>query len=426
VSSVRQTCRTISAGKEEDEIVSYSSNESVNLHENILDGYGTPQSDLIDAEVLDLELDLLDTEKNMGNLSSGKTEELVESAPNTFSEMPVAFSESIAQRVKRDGVNCRNGLGTSEPVNFDPSVDSPGQDKEGGCESLTGDKVVRPELLDFVGDWPLESQGQRQRHQNSRKKTVQNTVLESSVVEYKDNTSSDEEEQSEPDKQNAVEFQKLVDLLQGGRNSPGFYQDPTGNKPSTLHSPSFGGKQGNLNPETVIFPELPDCVLGRMFSECATNPRKNDSNSPSTSTQTADTIEQSSDVSAEKTTPEEVEQEDNVASEEKFRMSPNAQETLCLKVAIDSESSLERRRGLSRRVGKSCKLALTFTNQSPSSPCSQSPVISHLPSDLPPMRETTSLAMVPCASASAQTNPQDFALLWRIDQLKCSEFQTLT
>ncbi|XP_077059653.1 NEDD4-binding protein 2 isoform X2 [Siphateles boraxobius] len=423
VSSVRQTCSTISAGEEEGEIVSYSSKESVILHENILDGSGTPQSDLIDAEVLDLELDLLDTEKNIGNLSSGKTEELVESAHKKFSELPVAFAESIAQRVRRDRVYCRNGLGTSEPVNFDPSVDSPGQDKEEGSEgeSLPEDKVVRPELLDFLGDWPLESQGQRQRrHQNLRNKTVQNTVLESSVVEYKDNTSSDEEKHSDPEKQNTVEFQKLVDLLQGGRNSPGFYQDQTLSKLSTLHSPSFGGKQGNLNPETVICPELPDCVLGRMFSECS-DPRKNYSNSPSTSKQRADTIEQSSQVSAEKSTQEEVEQEDNVASEEKCRMSPNAQETLCSKVAVDSESSLERRRGLSRRVGKSCKLALTFTNQSPSSPCSQSPVISHLSSDLPPTGETTSLPMVPCASASAQTNPQDFALLWRIDQLKCSE-----
>lgn len=422
VSSVRQTCSTISAGEEESEIVSYGSKDSVILHENILDGSGTPQSDLIDAEVLDLELDLLDTEKNMGNLSGGETEELVESVEK-FSELPVAFSESIAQRVRRDRVNCRNDLGTSEPVNFDPSVDSPGMDKEEGCEdeSLPEDKVVRPELLDFVGDWPLESQSQRQRrHQNLRNKTVQNTVLESSVVEYKDNTSSDEEKHSDPDKQNAVEFQKLVDLLQGGRNSPGFYQDPTLSKLSTLHSPSFDGKQGNLNPDTMICPELPDCVLGRMFSEC-TDQRNNYSNSPSTSKQRADTIEQSTQVSAEKSTQEEVELEDNVASEEKCRMSPNAQETLCSKVAVDSESSLERRRGLSRRVGKSCKLALTFTNQSPSSPCSQSPVISHLPSDLPHTGETTSLPMVPCASASAQTNPQDFALLWRIDQLKCSE-----
>lgn len=417
VSSVRQTCSAISAGEEEGEKVSYSSKESVVLHENILEGSRTPQSDLIDTEGLDLELDLLDTEKN---LSSGKTEELVVSAHEKILELPVAFSESIAQRVRRDRVNYRNALGTSEPENFDPSVDSPGQDK--GCEgeSVTEDKVVRPELLDFVGDWPLESQGPRQgRRQNLRDK-IKNTVLESSVVEHKDNTSCDEEKHSDTDKQNAVEFQKLVDLLQGGRNSPGFYQDPTQSKLNTLHSPSFGRKQGDLNLETMICPELPDCVLGRMFSEC-TDPRKDYLNSPSALKQRADPIEQSGLVSAEKRTQEQVEQEDNVVSEEKCRISPNVSETLCSKVAIDSESSLERRRGLSRRVGKSCKLALTFTNQSPSSPCSQSPVISHLPSDLPPIGETPSLPMVSCHSASAQTNPQDFALLWRIDQLKCSE-----
>lgn len=419
MSSVRQTCSTVSAGEEESEIVPYSSKESLFSHENILEGSGTPQSDLIDAEGLDLELDLLDTEKSLGNLSSGKTEEIVVSAHEKFSELPVAFSESIAQRVRRDRVNYRK----SEPMNFDPSVDSPGQDKEGGCEgeSLSEDKVVRPELLDFVGDWPLESQGQRQgRRQNLRDKTVKNTVLESSAVEHKNNTSFDEGKPCDTDKQNAVEFQKLVDLLQGGRNSPGFYQDPTPSKLTTLHSPSFGGKQGNLNLENVICPELPDCVLGRMFTEC-TDPRKDYSKSPSTSKQSVDPIEQCGQESAEKSTQEEVELEDNVASEEKRRMSPNVQDTLFSKVATDSESSLERRRGLSRRVGKSCKLALTFTNQNPASPCSQSPVISNLPSDLPPTGETPTLPIVSCPCASAQTNPQDFALLWRIDQLKCSE-----
>ncbi len=111
-------------------------------------------------------------------------------------------------------------------------------------------------------------------------------------------------------------------------------------------------------------------------------------------------------------------------SEDKCRLSPNVQETLCSKVAVDSESSLERRRGLSRRVGKSCKLALTFTNQSPSSPCSQFPVVSHLHPDITPTAQTPSLPVESCFSASTQTQPQDFALLWRIDQKKCSELDS--
>uniref|UniRef100_A0A8C2BKY4 NEDD4 binding protein 2 n=1 Tax=Cyprinus carpio TaxID=7962 RepID=A0A8C2BKY4_CYPCA len=398
VSSVSQTYSTISSGEEEGEISSYSSKESMLFRENILEGSGTPPSDLLDAEALDSEVDacLVDTEKELGSLSGGTTEEFVASALETFPELPVAFSESIAQRVRRDRGKDRNAPGTS---------DSSGQEKEKECEveSLSEDRRVRPELLDFVGDWPIESQGQRQRRrQNSRN----NTVLESSPVEHKSNTSADEEKHSE--------FQKLVDLLQGGINSS--LQAPALSKRATLRSPSFGGKEGNLNLETAVWPELPDCVLERTFSECA-DPCRDYSNSSSPSKPRADPTEQS----AEKSTQDEAHQEDSVPSEEKRRLNPNVQETLCSKVVVDSESSLERRRGLSRRVGKSCKLALTFTNQSPTSPCSQSPVILHVPTDLAPTGEPPSLPVVLCSCASTQTQPQDFALLWRIDQQKCSE-----
>ncbi|XP_073699114.1 NEDD4-binding protein 2 [Garra rufa] len=423
VSSVSQTYSTISTGEEEVEMGSYSSKESVLFHENIPEGSGTPQSDLLDAEGLDLELDacLVDTEKELGNFSSGTTEEFVVSAHETFPEPPVAFSESIAQRVRRDRVKDRNAQGTSaidQPMNFDPSVDSTGQDKEDRREgeSLSEDKVVRPELLDFVGDWPLESQGQRQGRRKNK-----SPVLESSAVEHKDNTSADEDKHSDTDKLNTVEFQKLVDLLQCGINSsPGFYQGPAPSERSTLHSPSFGAKEDNLKLEAVVWPELPDCVLERTFPEC-TDPCKDYANSSSPSKLRADPTEESSQVSAEKSTQDETEQEENVLSEDKCRLSPNVQETLGSKVAVDSESSLERRRGLSRRVGKSCKLALTFTNQSPSSPCSQSPFISHLAPDITSTAEPPSLPVESCSSASTQTQPQDFALLWRIDQQKCSE-----
>lgn len=142
MSSVSQTYSTISAGEEEGEMGSYSSKESVLFHEDILEGSGTPQSDLLDTEGLDLELDacLVDTEKDLGNLSCRTTEEFEVSAHEKFPELPVAFSESISQRVRRDRVKYRNALGTSaidQPVNFDPSVDSPGQDKEEGCEGET-------------------------------------------------------------------------------------------------------------------------------------------------------------------------------------------------------------------------------------------------------------------------------------------------
>ncbi|XP_026127192.1 NEDD4-binding protein 2-like [Carassius auratus] len=415
VSSVSQTYSTISAGEDESQISSYSSKES---KETLLEGSGKPLSDLLDAEALDLELDacLVDTEKELGNLSCGTTEEFVASAHETFPELPVAFSESIAQRVRRDRGKDKNGA-VDQPVNFDPRIDSSGQDKEEGCEveSLSEEKGVRPELLDFVGDWPMESQGQRQgRRKNSRN----NTVLESSVVEHKDNASADKDKQSDTEKLKIVEFQKLVDLLQGGINSS--LQSAAPSKQATLHSPSFGGKEGTLNLETVVWPELPDCVLERTFSEC-TDPSK-DSSSPSKSR--ADPTEQATLVCVEKGTQDEVQQEDSVLSEEKCRLSPNVPESLCSKVVGDSESSLERRRGISRRVGKSCKLALTFTNQTPTSPCSESPVILHVPTVPALTGEPPSLPVLLCSCASTQTQPQDFALLWRIDQQKCSELDS--
>ncbi|XP_051558284.1 NEDD4-binding protein 2-like isoform X2 [Myxocyprinus asiaticus] len=408
VSSVSQVSSTISTSKEEGEMESYSSKESMMFHDNILAGSGMLQSELLDGEELDLELDACfeKTDKNIGNLGSRTTEEFGMTAKEKFLEQPVAFSESIAQRPRRDRAHYTNALGVSaidQPVDFDPN-ESSRQDEE-GCEDehLSEDVVLRPELLDFVGDWPLESQGQRQgRRQNSRNQSVKNTVKKSSTVEDGDNASVDEDKHSDTDKMNEEEFQNLVDLLQGGGSS-----SPAPSKLTTPHSPSLGEKEGNLNLETVFWPELPDCVQEWKFSEC-TDLGKDHSTPPSPAAKGADKIDESSQVSTQQEVEEE---EENVISEEKCRLSPSVQGTLCSRGGID----LERRRGLSRRIGKSCKLALTFTNQSLSSPCTQSPVISYQPSNPSPGEVVES-----CPSITTQTHPQDFALLWRINQLKCS------
>ncbi|XP_051982911.1 NEDD4-binding protein 2 isoform X2 [Xyrauchen texanus] len=412
VSSVSQISSTISTSKE-GEMESYSSKEPMMFHDNILAGSGMLQSEVLDGEELDLELDacLEETEKNIGNLASRTSEEFGMTAKEMFQEQPVAFSESIAQRARRDRARYTNALGGSaidQPVGFDPNVESSRQDEE-GCEDepLAEAMVLRPELLDFVGDWPLESHGQHQgRRQNSRNQSVKNTVKISIVVEDGDNDSIDEDKHSDTDKMNEEEFQNLVDLLQGGGSS-----SPAPSKLTTPHSPSLGEKECNLNLETVLWPELPDCVQEWKISEC-TDIGKDHSTSPSPATKGPDQIEESCQVS----TQEEVEEaEESVVSEEKCRLSPSVQGTLYSRGGIDLESNLERRRGLSRRTGKSCKLALTFTNQSLSSPCTQSPVISYQPSNPSPGEVVEA-----CPSITTQTHPQDFALLWRINQLKCS------
>ncbi|XP_051994079.1 NEDD4-binding protein 2-like [Xyrauchen texanus] len=414
LSSVSQACDTISTGEEEGEMESYSSKESMVFHETILAESGMLQSDLLDGEELDLELDtcFVKTEKKIENLGSETIEEFGMTAKEMFLEQPVAFSESIAQRVRRDRTPYANVHSVSrvrvnrvsaidQPVDFDPNVESSRQVEE-GCEDepLAESKVMQPELLDFVGDWPLESQSQRQRRQqNSSNKSVKNTNKESRAVEGGENASADVDKHSDTDMINEEEF---VDLRQGGGSS----------SPANLalkHSPSLGRNEGNLNLETVLWPKLPDCVLEWKFSEC-TDPRKDYSTSPSPVKEGADQIE-SSHVSTQEVVEEEGE---SVVSEEKCRMSPSVQGTLCSRVAVDLESSLERWRGL--RMGKSCKLALPFTDQSLSSPCTQFPVISHQPSNLSPGEGI----IESCPSISTQTHPQNFALLWGINQLKCS------
>lgn len=415
VSSVSQIYNTTSAGEEESEMALYTCKESMLTCENVQEDARTPQSDLLDSEGLDSELDacLVDTDKEFSNLRSGINEEYIVSEHETFHEPPVAFSESIAQRIRKVRENDRKPQVKSvidQPVNLDPILDSSEPKKEKRCEGepFVEDKVVRPELLDFVGDWPLVSQDQRQgRCQNSRNNIFNNSGLEASVVEHQDNKDKDKDGQDKDvSTDSTAEFQKLVDLLQGGgRNSfPDFYHTPASNTLTTLQSSLLSVKESDRDLEPMVLPELPDCVLERKYSE-GTNPRKDYIYSPSTPEQGADPIGPSNQMSSEKSTQDEIEQEDNGKGS---------------KVVIDSEGSLERRKGLSRRSGKSCKLALTFTNQSTSSPCSQSPVVSHLPSEITPAGGTPSLPML-CSSTSAQTYPQDFALLWRIDQQKSFE-----
>ncbi len=97
------------------------------FHEDILEGSGTPQSDLLDTEGLDLELDacLVDMEKDLGNLSCRTTEEFEVSAHEKFPELPVGIFRVHFSACEEDRVKDRNALGTSaidQPVNFDPSV----------------------------------------------------------------------------------------------------------------------------------------------------------------------------------------------------------------------------------------------------------------------------------------------------------------
>ncbi|KAI1887635.1 hypothetical protein AGOR_G00192340 [Albula goreensis] len=80
--------------------------------------------------------------------------------------------------------------------------------------------------------------------------------------------------------------------------------------------------------------------------------------------------------------------------------------------AVTLVGSQERRLRQNRRSGKQCKLALTFTNNSPTSP---RPLLESPQAPARPIPITPETPTLLCTGRSVQTDPQDFALLWRLD-----------
>ncbi|TMS22896.1 NEDD4-binding protein 2 [Larimichthys crocea] len=116
-------------------------------------------------------------------------------------EVPVAFSESIGQRVRRERPSRRSAFDRLQPADLvkdtNPS-ESEAKEKEKTKEEDEGGEKG---MLDFVGDWPSEgSLGQRQVRRRER---------------HKEGNGKEAEGTSQEDK-HAKEFQKLLDLIQTG------------------------------------------------------------------------------------------------------------------------------------------------------------------------------------------------------------------
>ncbi|XP_017316672.1 NEDD4-binding protein 2 [Ictalurus punctatus] len=473
VSSVDCKCSSTSAnmGAAETNFGSHGSKEYVSSRENV--------TELLDGADIDRELDACMEISGQNDCNINEDLGLLEA--RTL-EQPVMYAESISQRVKRARAQTRTADGDASTLKCDFS-DSVRKASQGdSVDDYTGDGVsLNTEQLEFVGDWPCESLEQRgQRSRKSASQTGKSPNEEMSNFE-EDTTKYESKfvghlNSDTPDK---TEFQKLLDLLQGDNNqiTQETSQDflPVGG--DGYHS-CLGTKAQSV---------LPDCVLD-WKSERSSDPGKGNSHTPSpikelgasqdessqrdtkeacTDVHTPspikelgagqdesskrDTKEAGTDVhtpspikelgatqneSSKRDTKEACTDEHAPAngvmglkrgSEQKTKPNHNAYLPLSSggEVEFSSESSQERRKVPSRRAGKSCKLALTFTHQSPSScPHAGYPVTSLQQSELNPSPEPPEppeLLFPTCHSAFAQTEPQDFALLWRIDQQKCPE-----
>ncbi|TKS68148.1 NEDD4-binding protein 2 [Collichthys lucidus] len=404
-------------------------------------------------------------------------------------EVPVAFSESIGQRVRRERPSRRSAFDRLQPADLvkdtNPSESEAKEKEKTKGEDEGGEKG----MLDFVGDWPSEgSLGQRQVRRRGER--------------HKEGSGKEAEGVSQEDK-HTKEFQKLLDLIQTG-----VPPDCTGSSCSSSFSliseeevekeeeasgrfeESSEKREESINRVTSARGELPDCVLDWKAAESCKirelriddwEGLKTENKASGTTGDTLETMELKStdptdphttveanvcrdgagslDVEGEVGTepcsgPADVDVNDCTENEPKAEadISEACQSPVC-EGSVEAESgafsggSQERKQRQGRRSGKQCKLALTFTQNRPASPpntferpnTAAEPINSTqntISADVEPNLNTkTSLSLEPnldlltethlqppspCPVAdegfSTQTEPQDFALLWRLNR----------
>ncbi|KAM9857245.1 NEDD4-binding protein 2 [Aulostomus maculatus] len=415
-------------------------------------------------------------------------------------EIPVAFFESIAQRVRRERPSRRSDFdraNAADLVKDTNQIDNETSEKDKEKEEAEG---AMPNMLDFEGDWP--SQGSlEQRQVKRRERHAENNVKADDAAEVLTGPG-------------AIEFQKLLDLIQTGvsalhtdsSHSPSL-SSTSGDEPdrevetggqfeeshgrSSSHSEEREQSMTRVNNSRG---ELPDCVLDwkasdsciievpKIESEAGKTTDINDklfhiageresvdlkstSHSDSLASSTADAVVMSENTDAkgggsadgtgalchtekdasnrkERTDRETTAQLDSSRSGEVCPVCEGSVE----ESSVLTATGQERKQRQGRRSGKQCKLALTFTQncsaasqeECPSTTDqrlngSQNNVDTELQSNpqcktnfnLKPndsFTESKSEAHQPSSPSPlvdmccpTQTEPQDFALLWRLN-----------
>ncbi|CAL8331589.1 unnamed protein product [Merluccius merluccius] len=314
-------------------------------------------------------------------------------------EMPVAFSESIGQRVRRERGKRMAGLNGSQSVDLVEDTDQPGKVKE-LAEGDVGEVKQRPELLDFVGDWPSE-ECMEQRQVRRREKEQESG---------RGAKKHDSRIKPGPD---VTELQKLLDLIQTSgdltTSSPLDCLSSSSGEELERESNAGGGAQGsqgneitgkdteqNIHRSDSVRSELPDCVLDWKADELL--------------------VRESSESMLVESRGGKVELVENSSIE---GIDPNPM--VCRDMSLASEGSVEtkgstfsggsqeRKQRQGRRSGKQCKLALTFTQNCPST--APNPLTDPTPNTTAPNQNSSHDTGCP-----TQTDPQDFAVLWRVNQ----------
>ncbi|MBN3310206.1 N4BP2 protein, partial [Amia calva] len=336
------------------------------------------------------------------------------------SEVPTAFFESIGQRVRRKrhrGPPTEQG---NELVMSDAAEKLSESEQENRIMCAPSNPM-RPELLKFVGDWPSELVLEQRQHRSRKALELQGSSKES------DGQSNGAEEEQE------------LDFLQGGEDTSQEYKSPTLVSPDsdfpkdsleTIANEQVSGgncSSTDINVKKVVCtlaagesrPELlnfvSDCPTGSAMTESQQREEM-----PNTKKQSRKELDSSQEINPA----------GDDGSEEPHDVISDAEEVRCSEEHLNLHNTLQkqpeatedtkymplrnqdRKLKQSRRAGKQCKLALTFTNNSPTSPKSLT-----LSPQIPQFDDPTLDFVSKCVtSLSTQTTPQDFVLLWKVDR----------
>ncbi|KAM4594150.1 NEDD4-binding protein 2 [Fundulus diaphanus] len=399
----------------------------------------------------------MDSEQSAPEGDGGIPDCIVESVMNVDhrgEEVPVAFSESIAQRVRRERSSRRSGLNQTEAAHLvkdtDASDEEPLQDEQPEEEAARNGDEEKSEMLHFVGDWPCGGSLQQRPARRAERH------LEMQVKEMGDDDDDDDDDEnakmvtSGPD---ITEFQKLLDLIQTGAVTDQVASSRSlSSGEESEEEAEAGGAAADVHPRSSKDRQpdkshavLPDCVQDWKVGESRTGPDGREGVGG----------ENGARANAEGDTGEEPTESADACSGEakggdarlRGNLSPVAPEAATKQVdSAASElppetesctSSQEKKQQHGRRSGKQCKLALTFSHNSSTSEWDfprtaaenvdqKNSTNSDLRPDLGLRTQSPSRPQLPAplhvteTGCLTQTEPQDFALLWRLNRLQGS------
>ncbi|NWW03638.1 N4BP2 protein, partial [Oreocharis arfaki] len=300
------------------------------------------------------EVDVIPTEKTV-NLHTGGTEE----HSGNILKVQTAVEQSDKICMERKSTQTSN---TVEP------------------SSLAFDTSGKPELLNFLGDWPVE-QTMGQRVKRSRR-------LEKSPLK------SDKEGET-PSQQHSEIGEEQVGLLEMCTVEKGHEE---GNLPYSCYSVS----SDEVTPELQMLGHWPVSASLEQRQQRSRRMRKTNLNQSDEDRNT----EGHTDMNALETIHVIHGSPVNTEEQQDTRSLPVHQEDIVVSETVSEEKTQE-----SKRTRKHHKLALTFTNSSLQHPGEED----HL-SKLDAAEEKQDTNLCRQKSSHSQTESQDFALLWRLEK----------